>query len=42
MFVVAVVGAVFFLISRSGRELDTHMRDDAETPASALTHHLPE
>jgi amino acid transporter len=42
MFVVAVVGVVFFLIARAGRELGTHMRDDAETPASALPHRLPE
>jgi amino acid transporter len=42
MFVVAVVGVVFFLIAHSGRELGTHMRDDAETPASALPRHLPE
>jgi len=42
MFVVAVVGVVFFLTAHSGRELGTHMRDDAETPAATLPHHLPE
>lgn len=42
MFVVAVAGVVFFLTTHGGRELGTHMRDDAETPASALPHHLPE
>jgi hypothetical protein len=34
MFVVAVAGVIFFLIAHSGRELSTHMRDDAETPAA--------
>jgi amino acid transporter len=34
MFVVAVVGVIFFLIARSGREISKHMRDDAETPAA--------
>lgn len=36
MFVVAVVGVVFFLIAHSGRELSAHMRDDAETPAAVI------
>lgn len=35
MFVVAVVGVIFFLVAHSGRELSAHMRDDAETPAAA-------
>jgi hypothetical protein len=34
MFVVAVVGVVFFFIAHSGKELSAHLRDDAEKPAA--------
>jgi amino acid transporter len=34
MFVIAVVGVVFFVLSRGAKELDAHMRDDAEQPAA--------
>jgi antibiotic biosynthesis monooxygenase (ABM) superfamily enzyme len=34
MFVVAVVGVVFFFIAHSGKELSEHLRDDAEKPAA--------
>src|SRR5262252_3161122 len=34
MFVVAVVGVIFFLIAHRGKALNTHLRDDAETPAA--------
>jgi amino acid transporter len=34
MVVVAVVGVIFFLIARSGREIDAHMRDDVEEAAA--------
>ena len=34
MFVVAVAGVIFFLIAHRGKELNTHLRDDAETPGA--------
>ena len=34
MVVVLVVGAVVFFLSGGGKEIDSHMRDDAEKPAS--------
>ncbi len=34
MFVIAVVGFIFFLLAHRGRELSAHMRDDAEQPAA--------
>src|SRR5215470_10422228 len=34
MFVVAVVGVIFFLIAHRGKALSAHLRDDAETPAA--------
>jgi hypothetical protein len=34
IFVVAIVGVVFFLIAHSGKELSVHLRDDAEKPAA--------
>ena len=34
MFVVAIVGVIFFLIAHSGKELSAHLRDDAEKPAA--------
>src|SRR5580692_11443682 len=36
MVVVFIVGAVLFALSRGGRELDQHLRDDAEKPAALL------
>jgi amino acid transporter len=36
MFVVAVVGVVLFLLARSGKAIDAHMRDDVE---EAITRH---
>jgi amino acid transporter len=39
MFVVAVVGVVFFLIAREGKAISDHMHDDAPAPASADTTH---
>jgi hypothetical protein len=36
MFVVAVVGVILFFLAHSGKELDTHMRDDLE---EAVTGH---
>jgi hypothetical protein len=36
MVVVFIVGAVLFLLARGGRELDQHLRDDAEKPAALL------
>jgi len=38
MFVIAVIGVILFLLAHRGKDLDQHMRDDAETPA-AVTHH---
>jgi amino acid transporter len=38
MFVIAVVGVVLFLLAHRGKELDAHMRDDAETPAALDRH----
>jgi hypothetical protein len=34
MMIVLIVGAVLFLLARGGRELDQHLRDDAEKPAA--------
>ena len=34
MIIVLIVGAVLFLLARGGRELDQHLRDDAEKPAA--------
>src|ERR1700691_1055298 len=34
MVVVFLVGAVLFLLARGGREIDQHLRDDAEEPAA--------
>jgi amino acid transporter len=34
MFAVAVVGVIFFVIAKEGKELSQHMRDDVETPAA--------
>ena len=36
MVVVAIVGVIVFLLAHSGRELDSHMRDDVE---EAITGH---
>jgi amino acid transporter len=36
MVVVFLVGVVLFLLARGGRELDQHLRDDAEKPAALL------
>jgi hypothetical protein len=38
MFVVAIVGVIFFLIAHSGTELSEHLRDDAEKPAALREH----
>jgi amino acid transporter len=35
MFVVAIIGIVLFLSARSGKEIDSHMRDDVEEAATA-------
>jgi amino acid transporter len=34
MIVVFLVGAVLFFLARGGKEIDAHMRDDAEKPAA--------
>jgi hypothetical protein len=34
MVIVFIVGAILFALSRGGRELDQHLRDDAEKPAA--------
>jgi amino acid transporter len=34
MVVVFIVGAILFALARGGRELDQHLRDDAEKPAA--------
>ena len=34
MMIVLIVGAVFFLLSRGGKAIEAHMRDDAEKPAA--------
>jgi Amino acid permease len=34
MMIVLIVGAVFFLLSRGGKALEAHMRDDTEKPAA--------
>jgi amino acid transporter len=34
MMIVLIVGAVFFLLSRGGKALEAHMRDDLEKPAA--------
>ena len=38
MFIVAIVGVIFFLIAHSGKELREHLRDDAEKPAALREH----
>jgi len=35
MIVVFIVGAILFVLSRGGKEIDEHLRDDAEKPAAA-------
>jgi len=34
MIIVFIVGAILFALARGGRELDEHLRDDAEKPAA--------
>ena len=34
MVIVFIVGAILFLLARGGREIDEHLRDDAEKPAA--------
>ncbi|HEY6495728.1 MAG TPA: APC family permease [Trebonia sp.] len=34
MFIVFIVGAILFALARGGREIDAHLRDDAEKPAA--------
>jgi hypothetical protein len=34
MIIVAIVGAVFFLISRSGRDIGDHLHDPVEASAA--------
>ena len=34
MVIVFLVGAIVFIASRGGKEIDQHMRDDAEKPAA--------
>jgi amino acid transporter len=34
MIIVFIVGAVLFALSRGGKEIDSHLRDDAEKPAA--------
>jgi amino acid transporter len=34
MIIVLIVGVILFLLARGGRELDQHLRDDAEKPAA--------
>src|SRR3984885_15346187 len=34
MIIVFIVGAVLFALARGGREIDAHLRDDAEKPAA--------
>ena len=29
-----IVGAILFALSRGGKEIDAHLRDDAEKPAA--------
>jgi UPF0716 family protein affecting phage T7 exclusion len=38
VFIVAIVGVIFFLIAHGGKELSEHLRDDAETPAALREH----
>lgn len=38
MFIVAIVGVIFFLIAHRGKELSEHLRDDAEKPAALREH----
>jgi hypothetical protein len=38
MFIVAIVGVIFFLIAHRGKELGEHLRDDAEKPAALREH----
>jgi hypothetical protein len=34
MIVVFIVGLILFALSRGGKEIDAHLRDDAEKPAA--------
>ena len=34
MIIVFIVGAVLFALAKGGKEIDSHLRDDAEKPAS--------
>ena len=34
MIIVFIVGAVLFALARGGKEIDAHLRDDAEKPAA--------
>ena len=34
MFIVFIVGLILFALSRGGKEIDSHLRDDAEKPAA--------
>jgi cbb3-type cytochrome oxidase subunit 3 len=34
MIIVFIAGAILFALSRGGREIDAHLRDDAEKPAA--------
>jgi hypothetical protein len=36
MVIVFLVGGILFLLARGGRELDEHLRDDAEKPAALM------
>jgi len=38
VFIVAIVGVIFFLIAHGGKELSEHLRDDAESPAAVREH----
>jgi hypothetical protein len=31
---VLIVGVILFLLARGGKEIDAHLRDDAEKPAA--------
>ena len=35
MIVVFIVGVILFFLARGGKEIDEHLRDDAEKPAAA-------
>ena len=32
--IVFIVGVILFVLSRGGKEIDAHLRDDAEKPAA--------